>query len=861
MLLYEFLEGPALQYENNVALVYEEKSITYKNLFEKVADLSNAILQSAKDEQFIGISTTRSIEMIAGVLAILKAGKTYLPLDPNYPTSRLQQMIDDSKIKYTVCVGDENNFFNGFGLISIASDQQHNLAAIDVPFQSPIVCVLYTSGSTGKPKGVCLGHQGLINQLIWQKQNGYAKPGVKTLLFSHLSFDAAFLEIFVPVYTGGTLYIANDSYRYNSGYLLRYINEKKITRLFLPYTVVQFLSEIAQQYNLYPSSIKEIITGGELLRITPQIANFFNTLSDCTLMNVYGPTETSVWVTELKLKGNALNWPPIPPIGNLAAGARIFLVDQNLQPVKHGEIGEILIYGDCVALYYLNKPEQTAERFIQWQHPELGEIRVYRTGDLASLNEDDSFQFHGRRDEQVKIRGGYRVELGEIEVVICNINGLSQAKVIVREDVPGQRKIVAYVILSDESIKEADIKKHVAEQLPGYMVPDLVVIMKEFPLTVSGKIDKLLLPAPQKSSSVNKNIFKSPANPLEDYLKLLWEEILQIKNISTNANFFDLGGNSLIAIQMMIRIEKEKEIQLPLVSVFDHYSIEKLAMFINNYETPEEASSLIAIKPSGSRPPVYLIHGDSLNVLNFSGLARHIHPDQPVYGLQPKAIDGKSEIFDTIEAISQHYIEAIIQQNPTGPYAIAGHSFGGYVAFEMIKQLKQSGKPILMLGLFDTDVFNAENDLSFGKRITKKILRQFPKFLWIAKSFIANPKHVINYQFVSLRRRFREFFHLHTTAVAPGTEPYYHLMDKINAIHHKALYNYRLEKCTEKIVLFKAIERPYFVDDFDFLGWQKYAMNGLDVYHIPGDHVTMFTEPNCKILAKEIETALLKAQK
>ena len=314
------------------------------------------------------------------------------------------------------------------------------------------------------------------------------------------------------------------------------------------------------------------------------------------------------------------------------------------------------------------------------------------------------------------------------------------------------------------------------------------------------------MPAPhQQVGSTTISDYVTPVNQVENYLKLLWEEILQIKNISTHDNFFEVGGNSIIAIQMMIRIEKEKGVQLPLVSVFEYDSIEKLAQLINKNNPAEEGSSLIAIKSTGSRPPIYLIHGDSLNVLNFNGIARHIHADQPVYGLQPKAIDGKSEIFDTIEKIAQHYVEAIMQQNPIGPYAIAGHSFGGYVAIEMTKQLKQAGKSILMLGLFDTDTFNVKQDLEFKQRIIKKIVRQGPKFLWIAKSFMTNPKQVIQYQFVSFKRRIKEYFHLQENDMVPGTEYYYHLMHKINSIHRKALLNYRLGKCDVKIVLFKAI--------------------------------------------------------
>jgi amino acid adenylation domain-containing protein len=859
MSVYQLTEKAALQYGDSTAVVYEKKTVTYQQLFAKVYNLSNAILHHAKEQQFIGISATRSIEMIAGVLAILKAGKTYVPLDANYPPLRLQQLIEDSKIEFTLCLDDESDFFKELQLSPIISNKEYHYPSTEIPFYSSTVCVLYTSGSTGKPKGVCLGHQGFINQINWQKQNGIAKPGIKTLQFCHLSFDAAFQEIFVPLSTGGTLYIVNDTYRLNTGNLLHYIVANAINRLFLPYAVVQFLAETSALYQLYPTSVQEIITGGELLKITPQISQFFNIMSHCILMNVYGPTEASIWVTELKLKGNALEWPAIPSIGNPAVGAQLFIADEELNLLPDGEVGEILIHGDCLALEYLNKPEQTAERFINWNHPQLGEIRVYRTGDLAAYNNDGTLQFHGRRDGQVKIRGGNRVELGEIEVVIGNITGISQVKVIVREDKPNQKNIVAYVLLTNNTLTEDTIKKEVAAHLPDYMIPSAVVILQEFPLTVSGKIDVRAFPAPEIQLEINSD-FKAASTKTETYLKELWEDLLQLKNISINDNFFEIGGNSLFAIQMMIRIEKNTGKQLPLISVFDHSTIESLAELIDA-DITFQFSPLVAIKASGKRTPVYLIHGDGLNVINFNGIAKHIHPDQPVYGLQPKGIDGKSEPLETIEAIAQYYNQAIIQHNPNGPYAIVGYSFGGYVAIEMVKQLKQMKRPVLLLGMFDTNVLNAENILGWHKKLGRKLMRQFPKFMWIIKSFVDNPAAVLEYQLTSFSRRVRQTFSLGTKPVNPEIEVYYHLMDKINEKHYNALLKYNLEKYDGKVVMFKAMERPYFVDDFKYLGWQKYALQGVDVYDIPGDHLTMFAEPNCQILAKQIDTALLNAQK
>ncbi len=858
MLVYQSVESASLLHGGSCALVYGEQRLTYSQMMEKVDNLSKAILEQAYQEAYIGISATRSLEMVIGVLAILKSRKAYVPLDTKYPKLRLDQLIQDSGIQFCISKEAESNLFQDLGLSSIVSDKTYQLPNRLIPFINPTVCVLYTSGSTGVPKGVCLPQQGLLNQINWQIKNGFAKAAVKTLQYCHLSFDAAFQEIFVPLSTGGTLYIIDDNYRLNAGNLLKYIDEHKINRLFLPYAMVQMLAETAATYELYPTSIKEIITGGELLRITPQIAHFFGVLKDTTLMNVYGPTEASVWVTELKLKGDAFHWPAIPTIGKPIGNIQLFIVDPHLNEVAEGSPGEILIEGECLALEYLNKTKETNERFIKWVHPYKGSLRVYRTGDLASLNPDGSFQFLGRMDGQVKIRGGNRVELGEIEVIISKITAVRQVEVMVREDYTNQKRIVAYVIPSDKYLTTNKIREELKTRLPDYMIPSAFVMMDFFPYTVSGKVDRNALPIPEITSS-QVDQYVAPTSEMERYLTLLWQDLLRLDSIGIKDDFFDLGGNSLLAIQMMVKIEKEKGKQLPLISVFEHATIEKLSKLIQGNPTPEAYHTLVALKASGSRPPLFLIHGDNLNVLSFIGMTKYIHPDQPVYGLQPKGMDGKYDPIDSIEAIAAYYNQAIVAKFPNGPYAIAGYSFGGYVAVEMAKQLKAADKQVLMIGLFDTNVINAENYLTWSKQLRRKLMRQWPKFKWIVKSIMDNPTKALGYQFTSLSNRFRAFFNLGSKAEFPEINSYYLMMDKINAVHHNALIQYNLKPFNEKVVLFKALDRVYFVDDFDFLGWRKYALKGVEVHNIPGNHDTMFKEPNCQILAQEMDKAMLLA--
>src|SRR5690606_30947555 len=298
-LLHELFENTVAHFEDATAVVFQEQQITYGELNRLSDNLSLALLDRAKNQEIIGISTTRSLEMIIALLAILKAGKAYLPLDSNFPQSRLEQILSSSHIKFCVATSSETDVFQNLGLQIIPSDVVHKHVHQPVEIQNSNACVLYTSGSTGKPKGVCVPHQGLVNFLLWQKEHSKAAPHLKTLQFCHLSFDVSIEEIFVPLITGGTLYLIDDNYRLDSGNLLNFVVDNSIHRMYLPYVELQYFAEEAIKENLFPKSLLEVITGGELLKITPPISTLFNSLKACPLKNKYGPTEACIWVTEL----------------------------------------------------------------------------------------------------------------------------------------------------------------------------------------------------------------------------------------------------------------------------------------------------------------------------------------------------------------------------------------------------------------------------------------------------------------------------------------------------------------------------------------------------------------------------------
>ena len=611
LLIHHLVEEAAQSYAEQTALIYEAETLTFRELNKRADELAQAILHQFPQADIVGVSTTRSISMVVSVLAILKAGKAYLPLDPTYPTLRLEQIITDSKVGVCLTNAPDEARFTDLGLTVIRADLDHAFESLPVVSQNATACILYTSGSTGKPKGVCLGHAGLLNLLQWQQDHAIAGPGLQTLQFCHLSFDASFQEIFLPLSTGGTIHLIDDSIRLDAGRLLNYIRQNHIHRVFLPYVVLQYLAEAADEEPNVADNLLEIITGGELLKITPQITRFFAARPDCTLMNVYGPTEASIWVTTLKLKGDAQNWPQLPSIGQPIAGADVLILNEADHLVPPGELGEIGISGVCLASGYLNRPELTAEAFVSWRHSEKGPVTLYRTGDLARYNPDGSIEFHGRKDHQVKIRGN-RVELGEIEIALTRQPGVRQAVVVVREDVPGQKQLVTYVVTTDAYSMET-LRKGIEEQLPDFMVPSHFIQLEDFPRTVSGKIDKKQLPKPGNQRPAFGVLYREPVSELEKQVAELWGTILGIERVGLDDNFFELGGNSLLAQKTIAALKQQLRRTLLITKLYQYptiagiiASLEHKPVFPQWIETnrtrPNESADVAVIGMAGRFP-------------------------------------------------------------------------------------------------------------------------------------------------------------------------------------------------------------------------------------------------------------------
>lgn len=593
--VHQLIEQVTAENQDRIAVLFADQQLTYRQLNARAHALAQRILVTDPEAAWVGISTTRNLEMVIGVLAILKAGKAYLPLDPAYPDTRLQQIITDSGLKTCLCTTQDAPLIGRLGLKGVLTDQVYEPQPEISYHQGSTAYVLYTSGSTGRPKGVRMGHGPLINLLQWQASNSSAGVETRTLQLAPLSFDVSFQEIFATLSTGGTLILIDEVLRLDLNALLQFIDGHRINRLFLPFVALQYLAESAVSSQQFPGHLTEVMTAGEQLKITPQIAQFFSAIPQCVLFNQYGPTECHV-VTQLTLAGNPADWPSLPGIGRVIDQVRLLVLDEQLQPVPDGQTGELCFGGACLAEGYLNQPALTSEKFIEITPAQGSSGRMYRTGDLGRILPDGTIEFLGRRDDQVKIRG-HRVELGEVEVVIGQQMGVRQAVVVARDGNDGQKQLVAYIVPAAGYTAQADFRARLTQHLPDYMLPSAIVWIDELPKTSSGKVDKKRLPEPERKRPDLTAPYRKPRTGLEQTIARLWASLLQFDTVGLDDNFFELGGNSLLA-QKTVAALKQQGYTLPVTKLYQYPTIVSLATYLQ--PEPKGIDRLVNQAPTGS---------------------------------------------------------------------------------------------------------------------------------------------------------------------------------------------------------------------------------------------------------------------
>jgi len=850
-----FLNQCAKQYAGKTAIKFHGRTLSYQNLSESSNKLAKLLIDNGiQTGDIVALALDRSPEMVISLLAILKSGAAYIPLDPEYPKDRIEFMLEDSSAKVLLTSKKYAGHFQSQAAEILIEDalvklSGYNSSAPDVQLGSDdLAYVLYTSGSTGKPKGVQIRHGNLVNFLLsMQKEPGMTADD-KLLAVTTISFDIAGLELYLPLISGAQLILSNSETAKDGRLLLDLVKGENITFMqATPYTWRMMLE--AGWENYLPI---KILCGGEAL--PKDLAGKLTSRSG-SLWNMYGPTETTIWSTVKLIKSEE-----DITIGRPIANTQIYILDENLNNLNDGEIGEIFIAGDGVAKGYLNRAELTAERFIADPFSEKPSVKMYRTGDLGKIKENGEIQCLGRIDHQVKVRG-YRIELEEIEHTLIQQPGVKEAVVVAREDNPGDPRLVAYLVLTADAeandIKAQTFSCHKALMaiLPEYMVPDDFVMLPEIPITPNGKIDRKALPKPDYSLINRNGEYVAPRTDVEKQVAEIWQELMGLEKISIFDNFFTLGGRSLVAVQIMARIEKLTGKRLPLATLFEHSTIEKLSLRLNVDAKSITWESLVPIKPRGSKMPLYIVHGAGLNVLLFNALAMNMDDEQPVYGLQARGLNGIDEPLDVMEEIAANYITEIIAQNPTGPYALAGYSLGGTIAYEMAHQLIQMGKEVKMLAVFDTYAKQTDAYDPFLKRTFSRAWLIVMKLLYSFVLFAQDPKRTFEYKSLILKRRLIRFF-WKVKGTEEKREGFFAYDNEIDEASARAKHNYYQKPLDITVDLFRAKKKTFYMSDFKYLGWREFALKGVNVHDIPGEHNTIFAPPNDEKFAVVLQECL-----
>lgn len=714
--LHELFEITAENKPHHVAIECGGISLTYGELNSRANRLARYLIASGvRTEDLVGIYLERSIDLVVGMLAVLKAGSAYVPLDPLFPPERLAYMIEDARISTILTQSELQEAFATEGKTIIRLDT--DAAKVDaesarnpnLPLRSSsLAYTIYTSGSSGRPKGVMIEHRSLVNCLSSMQNEPGFDPADVLVAVTTASFDIAALEIFLPLISGGKLVIASRAQAMDGSSLTELLERSRATMLQATPVTWKMLIDVDWK----PAPNFKMLCGGEALG--RDLAEELLTRGG-QLWNMYGPTETTIWSSVHRVRSAKGPVPIGPPIAN----TQFYVVSDHFEPVPIGVPGELLIGGDGLARGYRNRSELTSERFVTKQLAG-SEERVYRTGDLAKFRSDGTIDFLGRRDFQVKVRG-YRIELEEIEHVLAAHDSVKDAAVIAWDDQENEPRLVAYYVpLPGCTPADADLRKHLRRTLPEYMCPSLFIRLQSFPLTPNGKLDRKAFPCPEFSGTEVSPRRVSAQSALESEITEIWETMLN-RPVGLDDDFFELGGYSLLAARMFVLIEKKLGVKLPLALLLQCPTVRSLATKIEQKTRPAYSTSLVPIRARGTKPALFLVHGAEGNVLLYKNLAECLGADQPVYGLQSSGLDGGEVSEGTIESIATKYLEEIRSVQPRGPYYLGGYCLGGTIALEIAQQLRRRGESVALLAMIETYNIKSVPPVSWPLALIQKI--------------------------------------------------------------------------------------------------------------------------------------------
>ena len=881
--IHQLFEEQVKRTPDAVAVVCSEQKLTYNELNCRANQLAHYLRKlGVKPEELVGICLERSLDMIVGLLAILKVGGAYVPIDPDYPQERISFMLQDTQVKIILtCESLQNSLPNHQAIVicldkdwpQINQTSQENLnSAVSA---ANLAYVIYTSGSTGKPKGVEVIHRS-VNRLLFGVNYAHLDATQRFLQMAPIAFDASTFEIWGALLHGARCVIFTEDIPTATS-LRNAIDKHGITILWL---TAALFNKIIDDNSQALSGIKQLLIGGEALSVA-HVHKALETLPLTQIINGYGPTESTTFTCCYPIPKQLEATIKSIPIGCPISNTQVYILDNYLQPVPIGVVGELHIAGAGLAKGYLNRPELTQEKFIP--NPfEKDEVipptplnkggnepsKLYKTGDLARYLPDGNIEYVGRIDNQVKIRG-FRIELGEIESVLSQNQAVQSSCVIVREDNPGEKQLVAYIVPKlGVKLTSGDLRQFLSDKLPGYMVPGAFVLLEFFPLTANGKIDRRALKAPSNTSDSDR--FIEARNQLELKLVQIWSKVLKIDKISVHDNFFDLGGHSLLAPYLITQIKEQLGKEIAVTTLFQNPTIEQLATIIKTGLDSSNQSCLVPIQPHGSKPPFFCVPGAGGRPFYFYHLGRCLGKDQPFYSFENDLYQQFGEI-TRIEDIASIYLQAMQDLQPQGPYFLGGHSYGGNVAFEMAQQLVNQGQQVALLAIIDSSAPTYKD---------KQILLDYIDWdhaRWLAEVSKGIEVYLdktidISYetlQLLTVEEQLKyalNFFKL-ANMLPPNAET--RQLEKIVQAYKTSclcLIDY-LPKQTYpgKITIIRASEELSDDPNKDLiagdcedssLGWSEFSTEPVEIHFALGNHVSIMVEPHVQILAEELKVCL-----
>jgi amino acid adenylation domain-containing protein len=870
--VHELFEQQASLHPDSIALVFEDRQLTYRELNERANQVANYLRKrGVGPEVLAGVCLERCPEMLIALLGIWKAGGAYVPLDPAYPMDRLSFMVKDAAVKVLLTDNKHRQLFPSANDQTICMDADWPVIAQEstgnlepAATLSNLAYVMYTSGSTGMPKGVMVLHGGLVNYLSWAVKTYSVQAGGSVPVHTSISFDLTVTGMYTPLLAGGRVEILSEDVAGQS--LLKALRKGK-DRSLVKITPAH-LELLSQQISPEEAAgtTKVFVIGGENL-LAESLLLWRKFAPAMRLINEYGPTETVVGCCTYEVKADDPASGSVP-IGRPIANTQLYILDRYMNPVPIGVIGELYIGGAGVARGYLNRPELNKERFLNDPFSSQAGARLYKTGDVARYRNDGILEYLGRVDNQVKVRG-YRIELGEIEATLASDPRVKSCAVLVREDEPGNKQLVGYVVPREgRSPTAEDLRQFVKQKLPEYMAPAHFVFLDSIPLTTNGKVDRKALPAPSYEGVSSAREYVAPRTETEKALADIWAKLLKVERIGIHDDFFDMGGHSLMAMRAVSQIGEMYEVNLPLAVLLEAPTIAELAKKLHKEDTNKDTderktpswSSLVPIRASGSKKPLFLVHGAEGNILLYREVTQHLGPDQPVYGLQSQGLNGDGRFLTTVEEMASHYLKEILEAQPHGPYFLGGYCLGGTVALEMAQQLTALGEKVEVVLMLDTCNFASVSPA----KVSRLEPLHFLQNLWFhaanffslgtndRKKFL---KQKVDVESTRIGIRLRAAYHALANLGSAGKRTSYpHLV--VGKINHGAMHRYDPRPYHGRV----AVIRPkgnFLGLTSRSLGWSEVVVGGgLEIHELPVYPKGILVEPFCRLLAEALKLCL-----